>query len=522
VKTDSLLVLPEKLRVCAYARVSTEQEEQVNSYESQVRYFTAYIRQHQGWQFCGVYADRGLSGTSMAKRAGFNQMIQDAFDGRFDLILTKEVSRFARNTVDTLSVTRALKQHGVSVFFVSDNINTADNDGELRLSIMATIAQDESRKISERVKWGQKRRMEQGVVFGRDLLGYTVRDGKLYLHQEEAEVVKLIFDKFTVQGKGTHVIARELTEAGICPKRVKKWSNTVILRVLKNEKYVGDLCQKKTCTPNYLNHAKQYNHTAEEKIYIRNHHPEIAIISRPLWERTQQELARRALSAGQKTKYSNRYWCSGKLICGVCGGRLVSRVKRLKNGEIYQAWRCQQTGSAIGDRALQAIVSYLIHHIPMNQNAVKLHLLDKIQEIFCNTSQDSNRARLLSEIEKLQRKKRKVIDFAADGIISEAELKEQTEQYTIQLNRLTACLQETEPAEKIKTAQYAARIDSLLTSAETDRQILQEVLKHAVIYPEHQVEIYLHGMSCGWRIRYQTAGRRSTFRTDILSVAIIS
>lgn len=190
-----------KKRVCAYARVSTDKDDQTNSYESQCRYFTEYIQQHSDWDFAGIYADEGITGTSTKKRENFRRMIIDAENGLIDLILTKEVSRFARNTVDTLTFTRELKKRGIYVIFLNDNINTQDNDGELRLSIMATIAQDESRKTSERVKWGQKRRMEQGVVFGRDMLGYAVRGGKLYLNEDEAEIVRLIFHKFTDEGR---------------------------------------------------------------------------------------------------------------------------------------------------------------------------------------------------------------------------------------------------------------------------------------------------------------------------------
>ena len=173
------------------------------------------IKENENWQLYKIYTDEGVSGTSTEKRNAFNAMINDAELGRFDLILTKEVSRFARNTVDVLNYTRELKKIGVGVYFLNDSINTLDNDGELRLSIMSSIAQEESRKTSERVKFGQHERMKQGVVFGRDMLGYDVRGGKLYLNDEGAEVVKKIFNKYTVEGKGTHVIARELTDEGI-------------------------------------------------------------------------------------------------------------------------------------------------------------------------------------------------------------------------------------------------------------------------------------------------------------------
>ena len=184
-----------ELRVAAYCRVSTEHEDQANSLVSQRRYFTEYIRSHTDWELVDIYYDEGISGTQTAKREGFKRMIQDAMAGNMDLILTKEVSRFARNTVDTLYYTRKLKEYKIGVIFTIDNIDTREQDGELRLTIMASIAQEESRKTSERVKWGQKRRMEQGVVFGRELLGYGVKDGKLYINEEEARIVRAIFHK---------------------------------------------------------------------------------------------------------------------------------------------------------------------------------------------------------------------------------------------------------------------------------------------------------------------------------------
>lgn len=244
---------------------------------------------------------------------GFNCMIADAKNKEIDLIITKEVSRFARNTVDTLTYTRELKEFGVGVIFTLDNIDTRESDGELRLTIMASIAQEESRKTSERVKWGQKRQMEKGVVFGRDLIGYTVHNGVLSINEAEVPVIKAIFHKYTNEGKGTHVIARELLEEGMRPKRISLWSNTIILKVLHNEKYVGDLLQKKTYTPNYLTHSKKYNHGEEEMVYLKDHHE--AIIDRDLWNRTQEELKRRSGSIEQRSKHSNRYWCSGNALC---------------------------------------------------------------------------------------------------------------------------------------------------------------------------------------------------------------
>ncbi len=238
-----------KKRVAAYCRVSTDNEDQASSFESQRKFFRRYIEQNPGWQLFAIFADEGISGTNTKRRKEFNRMIACAKNGDFDLIITKEISRFARNTLDSIFYTRDLKRHGVGVIFLNDNINTLDGDAELRLAIMSSIAQEESRKTSERVKWGQKRQMEQGVVFGRSMLGYDVKDGRMTINEEGAKIVRLIFHKFADEGKGTHVIARELKEEGILPMRAKEWQNTVILRILRNEKYCGDLVQKNTYTP---------------------------------------------------------------------------------------------------------------------------------------------------------------------------------------------------------------------------------------------------------------------------------
>lgn len=531
-----------KLRVCAYARVSTDKEDQANSYENQQRYFAQYIKQHENWQFVGIYPDEGRSGTTTKKREHFNQMIADCENGLIDLIITKEVSRFARNTVDTLAITRHLKKLGVYVIFVNDNINTGDNDGELRLSIMATIAQDESRKTSERVKWGQKRQMEKGVVFGRDMLGYAVRGGKLYLIEDEAEIVRKIFHKYTDEGKGTHIIARELKEEGCLPKsRVKDWSNHVILTILRNEKYVGDLCQKKTYTPDYLSHEKKYNRGAEDKVYIKDHHPEIAIISRDLWDRTQAELERRTITKEAKSKHSNRYWCSGKLSCGDCGSRFVSRTKHLKNGTTYKSWRCIQsarfgsvkydplgnkigcTGKSIGDRTLRYMVAYTIHEIMENKAEMIAETKQIVKALTAKAPKAIDKNKIEREIESLRKKKLRIIDLAAEGAISAVDMKEQNEYYTAQIAALEAKAIE---AEKLNAAQkmqvnrledYIKRIEQMAEVDLDDDEVLGNLLDHAVVYTDNMVDLYLKCLPYGVRIKYKASGKMDFFKVEIES-----
>lgn len=341
-----------KRKVAAYCRVSTDNEDQANSFESQRRFFRQYIERNPDWELYEVFADEGISGTNTKKRKEFNRMIACAKNGDFDLIITKEISRFARNTLDSIFYTRDLKKHGVGVIFMNDNINTLDGDAELRLAIMSSIAQEESRKTSERVKWGQKRQMEQGVVFGRSMLGYDVKDGKMYINEDGAKVVRLIFHKFVNEGKGTHVIARELREEGIKPMRVKEWQNTVILRVIRNEKYCGDLVQKKTYTPDFLSHEKKVNLGQEEFVIIKDHHE--PIISRELFDKANRMLDEKSLSQEGKAKHSNRYPFSGKIKCGCCGSNYVARYKTRKNGSRYKAWRCLEAaryGSPHVDKA---------------------------------------------------------------------------------------------------------------------------------------------------------------------------
>ena len=245
------------LRVAAYCRVSTSQEDQRNSLENQRRYFSEYIRRQPDWELVEVYADEGLSGTS-SDRPAFRRMLAAAAEEKIDLILTKEVSRFARNTVDTLAYTRLLRRQGVGIVFIGDHIDTRQNDGEFRLTIMASVAQEESRKISERVKWGQQRSMERGVVFGCDnIYGFSLRGGELTVKPEQAAVVREVYRRFLMDGKGTYIIARELTAEGIPPPggKGKAWSSTMVLRLLRGEKYCGDLLQRKSCTPVFFGHS---------------------------------------------------------------------------------------------------------------------------------------------------------------------------------------------------------------------------------------------------------------------------
>ena len=531
------------LRVAAYARVSTDKEDQSNSLSSQRNYFAEFITNHENWKLSDVYYDEGISGTQTKKRTGFNQMIQDALNGELDLIITKEVCRFARNTVDTLSYTRQLKEAGVGVIFTIDNIDTRDSDGELRLTIMASIAQEESRKTSERVRWGQKRQMEKGVVFGRDLLGYTVHNGKLSINEEEVPVVKAIFHKYVNEGKGTHVIARELMEEGMRPKRIALWSNTVILRVLRNEKYVGDLLQKKTYTPNYLTHAKKYNHGEEDMVYLKNHHE--PIINRELWTRTQEELKRRSPSEEQKSKHSNRYWCSGKIRCAECGSRFVSRTKKLKNGEVYRAWRCHSAAnhgalkkdadgknigcdnSSINERSLKTCMHYCITLVQGEKDTLKKEILEEISKLQKESANEMSSKKIQKKIEKLETKKRQSIDLMLEGLITKEDLKKQTDWYNEELESLNIQLAEALSKDKVQSRQvndmeqYIKALDEIMDIGEHNELLYKEVLDYIEVHKGSILDIWLKCIPVGIRLKIRTSGKQEFFKTEILETSFI-
>lgn len=411
-------VVDKTKRVAVYCRVSTDNEDQANSFENQQRYFRQYIEHHPDWELYEVFADEGISGTNTKKRKQFNKMIACAKNGDFDLIITKEISRFARNTLDSIYFTRDLKKHGVGVIFMNDNINTLDGDAELRLAIMSSIAQEESRKTSERVKWGQKRQMEQGVVFGRSMLGYDVKGGKMYINEEGAKIVRLIFQKFVKEGKGTLVIARELQEAGIKPMRnEKEWRNTVILRIIRNEKYCGDLIQKKTYTPDFLSHEKKYNRGQEEFVILKDHHK--PIICRALFDEANRILDEKSLFPYGKAKHSNRYPFSGKIKCGCCGQSYVARYKLRKDKSQYKAWRCieaaqhgsphiDKAGNPIGCKSLSIRNEDVIHIIYLvcqslvfDRKKISNNLVHIIRPIIdVDTTDTPNPKTAVSQIEK--------------------------------------------------------------------------------------------------------------------------
>ena len=314
-----------KLKVACYARVSTDHEEQQTSYEAQVDYYTNYIKGRGDWEFAGVYTDEGISATSTKRRDGFNTMIADALSGKIDLIITKSVSRFARNTVDSLTTIRKLKEHNIECYFEKENIWTFDGKGELLITLMSSLAQEESRSISENVTWGQRKRFADGKVsfaYSR-VLGFDKgENGQIAVNQKEAETVRLIFKLF-LEGMTPHTIAVKLTEMGIkSPIGKDKWNRGTIRRMLSNEKYKGDALLQKEFTVDFLSKKMKKNEGEVPQYYIEGNHE--AIISPQVFDLVQGELERRKREKG--TRYSGVSIFSNKIKCADCGGWYGSKV----------------------------------------------------------------------------------------------------------------------------------------------------------------------------------------------------
>lgn len=327
-----------KRRVAAYARVSTDSVEQLTSYEAQVDYYTRYIKSRNDWEFAGIYTDEGITATNTKKRNGFNQMIKDALDGRIDLIVTKSVSRFARNTVDSLISVRKLKEKDVEVYFEKENIYTLDSKGELLITIMSSLAQEESRSISENVTWGQRKRFADGKVSlpYKHFLGYEKGDNGLpKVVEREAETVRLIYRLF-LEGKALSAIAKRLEAEGIkTPAGRDKWTATTVKSILTNEKYKGDALLQKCYTVDFLTKRQKKNEGEIPQYYVKNSHQ--AIISPETFDLVQAEFKRRGKSAHHLSSTS---LFSSKIECGECGGLYGSKVWHSNSKYRRIIWRC--------------------------------------------------------------------------------------------------------------------------------------------------------------------------------------
>ena len=335
-------------RVAAYCRVSTKQEEQLNSYETQVRYYTDRINREPGWKLAGIYADKGITGTSMKKRDEFNKLIRQCKRGKVDMIIVKSISRFARNTLDCLKITRMLRELKVDVYFEEQNLHSIDPSSEFYISIYGSVAQSESENISHNVAWGKARSAKDGNVFFayKSFLGYRRgADGKPEIDPEQANTVRRIYDHF-LAGNSLQQIANGLTADGIpTPMGRTVWQASVVQSILSNEKYKGDALLGKTYVEDCISKKVRVNAGERPQYYVENNHP--AIIDAATFARVQEELARRASkrkvkqtgTTTEQGKYCGKYALTELLICGECGTP-YRRCTWTVGGKKRIVWRC--------------------------------------------------------------------------------------------------------------------------------------------------------------------------------------
>ncbi|MCL2255979.1 MAG: recombinase family protein [Firmicutes bacterium] len=536
-------IFEQHIIVSAYCRVSTDKDDQANSLDSQIKYFTDFIKNHKTWQLGEIYYDEGLSGTSVKKRKAFNRMIQDGLNGKFHLIITKEVSRFARNTVDTLQYTRTLKDKNVGVYFMTDNICTLDSDGELRLTIMASIAQEESRKTSERVKWGQRRRMEQGVVFGNGIIyGYFLKNGKLSINPEEAKTIKFIFTSF-LEGHGIEKISTMLDDAGYKTKWGKRWYSRTVYDILKNEKYVGDLVQKKKCTPNFLTKHRIMNPDQDDLIIKQNTHE--GIVSREIWNQVQLEIERRSTSSERKIRFSSRYWCSGKVVCGDCGDTYTSVNKNHNTRKKSHYFSCKtyarrgtkkvdEFGKTIGcdnrpvqEYGIRYIFQEALRFVEFNKDEIKKEILQELR-LIQQEQELKSVENFDKKIKELEHRKIKSIDLVFDGVISNENLKKLVSKYDEEIAELNA--------KKIETELYNHKLSNrgdffsslineidkiLLLELEEERiESFNSILEKIVVFSNKTMLIYLSGLGFGIKAQYKTTGGYHGYNINVESINI--
>jgi DNA invertase Pin-like site-specific DNA recombinase len=537
-----------KLRVCAYCRVSTDKTDQWNSLESQKKFFETEFERNPDWVPCGVYADEGISGTTLEKRDAFNEMIRRAKEGEIDLIVTKEVSRFSRNLVDTITIVNDLAKRGVYVYFLSDRINTAVPEERDRLDQLALYAQQESKRTSTRVRWGQSRCMERGVVFGRkEMYGYNIRrEGKgkqtFEIIEEEAETVRKIFGWYA-EGDGTHVIAKRLEQMGVKSKYKNGWSNTVILRILRQEKYVGDLVQGKTYTPDPMSHKKQYNRGESDSYYIKDHHPEAAIIDRGLWDRVQALLEQNSPSDEVKAKHNNRYWLSGKVFCGICDSRYVSFTKQLTNTQ-YKAWICfanhergkrktvtNDLGESVtvgcdAKRVNEKVLTLALHDIltvflRRAKDGLVDEILGSVKKLQSGKSNEKQLQKLQSDLDRLNERKSRLLDVLLDGVITKDEYEKKHKELCEKTDEIQDKIKEYKSDDKVKSEtaalyEFKRSVEEMaaLKDEEINEQLYARVTEKIIVHPENVLEFRLRFYPAPIFLQYRTTGKGENFDAE--------
>jgi DNA invertase Pin-like site-specific DNA recombinase len=481
-----------KIRVAAYCRVSTDSEEQASSYEIQIEHYTNYINSNKEWELAGIFADDGISGTNTKKREEFNRMIEECMAGKIDMIITKSISRFARNTLDCLKYIRQLKDKNIAVFFEKENINTMDSKGEVLLTIMASLAQQESQSLSQNVKLGIQYRYQQGEVQvnHKRFLGYTKDENKqLVIDTKEAEVVKRIYREY-LEGASLLQIARGLEADGVLTAAGKeKWRPETLKKILQNEKYIGDALLQKTYTVDFLSKKRVKNNGIVPQYYVENSHE--PIIPRDLFMQVQEEMARRTNirsgKSGKKRVYSSKYALSSIVYCGECGD-IYRRVHWNNRGCRSIVWRCVSrleekgsdcTSQTIKEETLQSAVIKAINQLLANKEPF-LQVLQKNIATVLNEGNENTIADIDGKLEELQKQ-----------LLQQAKSKNDYNEVADEIYRLRELKQKVmiENAEREGSRQRIDEMKEFLNEQsceleEYDEQLVRRLIEKVTVFEE--------------------------------------
>ena len=488
------------LRVTFYARVSTDQDEQINSLENQVQYYTELIQSKPNWKFVPGYVDEGISGGSTKKRDNFNRMIRDAKAGMFDFIITKEISRFSRSTLDSIRYTQELLDYNVGVFFQNDNINTLDTDSEFRLVIMAGVAQDEIRKLSERLKFGFPQAIKNGHVLGNDkLYGYDKKDCVLTVNEEEAEIIRIIFDLYGNQRLGTRTISKRLMELGYTSREGNAFNTLTIRHILENPKYKGWYCGNKSQSVDY---RTKRNVLLDESEWVTYPDPSIpAIVSEELWNRANALYKRRReemKSHSSGLSFHNRYPYSTKIYCEEHGTTFHRQVIQTKKGQ-QEVWQCKVYRShgraacsapQIRSSDLDVILSDIFKELIRDKQKIIDSLVTVLTNIPKEVDYGKLRCQVENEMDDLERKKNRLLDLSIAGALTVEEFKERNDAFNVRIlechGKLTAIRQEeNQPSEELDIPAIRQALDEALRfTGEIDTALVATILDKVVVKKE--------------------------------------
>lgn len=498
------------LRVTFYARVSTDKDEQLNSLENQIQYYTNFIQTNQKWSYIPGYIDEGISGTSTKKRDSFNRMIRDAKRDLYDFIITKEISRFSRSTLDSIKYTQELLENNVGVLFQNDNINTLDGDSEFRLVIMAGVAQDEVRKLSERLKFGFRQAIKDGHILGNDRLwGYVKQHGQLFVDEKQAEAVRIIFDLYANERMGLRRISQQLTSKGFNSLHGNDFNVLTIRHIITNPKYKGWYCGNKTKSLDYRSKRKAFLDENEWVMYPDERIP--AIVSEELWDRANALYRERSKALKNKgAHYHGRYAYSGKIICEDHG----SAFHRMLLDSGTEQWICkiyrQQGATAcsmppIRTKDLDYVLAHIFQQVYTNKEEIITWLLKLIEHCTLQTDYSSEITRAKKAIAEISAKKERLLELSISGVVSFDEFKKRNDGYNetiaIQEQRTTELIAEkgkqNDTIEQFNTIRsvlsselnFQDTVNSNLVSTLVDRV----VVNHGSTREKIQLGIYLKG-----------------------------